>query len=313
MSALAAADIGWPPELSWISGGRFGFTGRLGCGMRFGLKVNPGTWPEAAGWAAIAEDAGFDGLWTGDNLRNPRDPAVPVHDGPTIIAGWAASTSRIRVGLLIANLIYRKPTVLAKQAVSIDHISGGRFELGIGSGLWPTDHGMAGVPVWTPAERVDRFGEFVSAVNRLLSGDTGDHAGPYYPYWDAAMVPPPVQSRLPIIVAANAPKAMAVAAEQADAWVTFPGAATEEEFHAATLERGRTLDRLCQERGRDPRTLRRILLAYGAITPWAGPGTFPAMVERYRAAGFDEIVCYTPKPDERAVFDKVATQLSDWR
>src|SRR6185503_12044070 len=71
--------------------------------MRIGLKVNPGTWEEASQWATIAEEAGFDGLWTGDNMRNPRDPAVPVHDGPTIIAGWAATTSRIRVGLLIAN------------------------------------------------------------------------------------------------------------------------------------------------------------------------------------------------------------------
>ena len=111
--------------------------------MRFGLKVNPAGWDDASSWAGIAEEAGFDGLWTGDNLRNPRDPAIAVHDGPTIIAGWAATTRRIRVGLLIANLVFRQPTVLAKQATTIDHVSGGRFDLGIGSGVWPTDHGMA--------------------------------------------------------------------------------------------------------------------------------------------------------------------------
>jgi alkanesulfonate monooxygenase SsuD/methylene tetrahydromethanopterin reductase-like flavin-dependent oxidoreductase (luciferase family) len=281
--------------------------------MRFGLKVNPGTWEDAARWARLAEQVGFDGLWTGDNLRNPRDPGIAVHDGPTIIAGWAATTSRIRIGLLIANLIYRHPTVLAKQAVTLDHVSGGRFELGIGSGLWPTDHGMAGVPGWQPGERLARFAEFVGAVERLLAGAVDDHPGPHYPYWDAAMTPGPVQTRLPIIVAANAPKALAVAVAHADAWVTFPGQATEEEFHAHTVERGRALDRLCLARDRVPETLRRMLLAYGAITPWASVDAFEAMVSRYREAGIDEIVCYTPKPEKRAVFDKVVSRLADWR
>lgn len=281
--------------------------------MRFGLKVNPGTWPEAARWAGVAEEVGFDSLWTGDNLRNPRDPAIPVHDGPTIIAGWAATTTRIQVGLLIANLVFRAPTVLAKQAVTLDHISGGRFALGIGSGLWPTDHNMAGVPVWPAGERSARLAELVASVDRLLSGDVTPSSGPYYPYSDAAMTPAPVQHRLPIIVAANGPKALGVVAAHADAWVTFTGAAGAEEFHAATVERGQTLDRLCSEQGRDPRSVRRILLAYGAIQPWSTPDSFAAMVDRYRAAGIDEIVCYTPKPEERAVFDKLVERIGDWR
>jgi alkanesulfonate monooxygenase SsuD/methylene tetrahydromethanopterin reductase-like flavin-dependent oxidoreductase (luciferase family) len=169
--------------------------------MRFGLKVNPGTWEEAGRWAGIAEDAGFDGLWTGDNMRNPRDPAIPVHDGPTLISAWAATTKRIRVGLLIANVVFRRPTVLAKQAVTLDHISGGRFELGIGAGLWPTDHGMSGVPMWSPRERADRLAEFVAIIDRLLSGNVDDHEGAYYSYEQAAMTPAPLQTPLPMIVA----------------------------------------------------------------------------------------------------------------
>lgn len=275
--------------------------------MRFGLKVNPGTWQEATQWARIAEESGFDGLWTGDNLLNSRNAATPVHDGPTIIAAWAATTTRIRVGLLIGNMAYRRPTVLAKQAVSIDHVSAGRFELGIGSGLWPADHAMAGVPFWNPRERADRLREFVGAVDRLLSGDTSDHEGPHYPYSNAAMSPAPIQPRIPLIVAANGPKGLAVVADHADAWVTFTGAAAEEEFYQATAERGRTLDALSAERGR---RVRRILLAYGSLTPWASADGFARMVERYEGLGFDEIVCYTPKPDERAVFDKVVSRFS---
>jgi alkanesulfonate monooxygenase SsuD/methylene tetrahydromethanopterin reductase-like flavin-dependent oxidoreductase (luciferase family) len=280
--------------------------------MRFGLKVNPGSWDEATQWARIAEDAGFDGLWTGDNARNARDPAVPVHDGPTIIAGWAATTTRIRVGLLIANVALRRPTLLAKQAVTLDHVSGGRFELGIGSGLWPADHAMAGVPVWNGRERAERLGEFVGIVDRLLAGDVADHDGPYYAYSQAAMAPASVQPRIPIIVAADGPKALSVAAAHADAWVTFPAAAGEEEFHRKAIERGQTLHRLCEERDRDPATLRRILLAYGGIDPWASADGFARLVDRYRDVGFDEIVCYSPKPHERAVFDEVAGRLRSY-
>jgi alkanesulfonate monooxygenase SsuD/methylene tetrahydromethanopterin reductase-like flavin-dependent oxidoreductase (luciferase family) len=276
--------------------------------VRFGLKVNPATWDEATRWAGVAEDAGFDGLWTGDNMRNPRDPAVPVHDGPTLISAWAATTNRIRVGLLIANVVFRRPTLLAKQAVTLDHISAGRFDLGIGSGVWPTDHGMSGVPMWTPRERVDRLAEFVGIVDRLLSGDVEDYEGAYYSYQQAAMTPAPVQTPIPMIVAANAPRALAVAAAHAHGWVTFPGAATEEDFYEASIKRIGTLDQLSSDRP----ALRKILLGYGAITPWSSEDAFARLVDRYREIGFDEIVCYAPKPDERAVFDRVVANLDSW-
>ena len=276
--------------------------------MRFGLKVNPAGWDDAAQWAGVAEAAGFDGLWTGDNLRSPRDPAIPVHDGPTIISGWAATTTRIRVGLLIANMVFRQPTVLAKQATTLDHVSRGRFDLGIGSGVWPTDHGMAGTPVWTARERTDRLAEFVAVVDRLLSGDVSDHAGPYYPYTLAAMTPDTVQERLPLIVAANAPRALAVVAAHGDGWVTFPGAAAEAEFYEASVRRGEVLDALLEGR-----QIRRVLLAYGEIDPWSSVDGFARLVDRYRAIGFDELVLYAPKEHERPVFDKVTARLDSFR
>jgi alkanesulfonate monooxygenase SsuD/methylene tetrahydromethanopterin reductase-like flavin-dependent oxidoreductase (luciferase family) len=276
--------------------------------MRFGLKVNPAGWDDASYWAGVAESAGFDGLWTGDNLRNPRDPAIPVHDGPTIITGWAATTSRIRVGLLIANVVFRQPTVLAKQATTMDHVSRGRFDLGIGSGVWPTDHGMAGVRVWTARERADRLAEFVAVVDRLLSGDVADHDGPYYPYSQAAMTPGTVQDRLPLIVAANAPRALAVVAAHGDGWVTFPGAASEVDFYEASVERCRILDELL-----GGREIRRILLAYGEINPWASVDGFARLVERYRRVGFNELVVYAPKDHELDVFEQVAAKLDSYR
>jgi alkanesulfonate monooxygenase SsuD/methylene tetrahydromethanopterin reductase-like flavin-dependent oxidoreductase (luciferase family) len=82
------------------------------------------------------------------------------------------------------------------------------------------------------AQRPRALAEFVAIVDRLLAGYTGDHAGPHYPYQDAATTPGPVQRRVPIIISANGPRALAVAAEHGDGWVTFPGAATEEQVRS---------------------------------------------------------------------------------
>ena len=277
--------------------------------MRYGLKVNPATWDEASEWAATAEDVGFDALWTGDNIRHPRDPSTPVHAGPELLAAWAATTTRISVGLLIANVVFRSPMLLAKQAVTLDHVSAGRFQLGVGAGMWPTDHAMAGVPPWPAKERSARLDEFVRIVDRLLSGDASDHDGAYYSYHDAAMSPAPVQQRIPLIVAANASASLEVVAGHADAWVTFAGQAAEEDFYHASIQRMRALDRLCLERDREPGTVRRILLAYGSLQPWSGADALPRLTERYRDIGFDEIVCYAPKPDERGTFEKAVSRL----
>jgi Luciferase-like monooxygenase len=168
---------------------------------------------------------------------------------------------------------------------------------------------MSGVPMWTSEERAERLAEFVAVVDRLLSGNVEDHHGRYYPYQQAAMTPAAVQRPIPLIVAANSPRALGVAAEFAQGWVTFPGHATEEEFHRASIRRIGALDRL---RGDRP-PLRKILLAWGAITPWAAADSFARLVDRYREIGFDEMVCYSPKPPERATFDKAVAELGTWR
>ncbi|MFC0628157.1 LLM class flavin-dependent oxidoreductase [Kribbella deserti] len=133
-----------------------------------------------------------------------------------------------------------------------------------------------------------------------------NHAGKYYSYEQAAMTAGPVQGRIPLIVAANAPRALDVVAAQTDGWTTFPGTAPEDEFRAASVKRIERLER-------SGRPLRRILLAYSAITPWSSVDGFRAMVADYAAIGFDEIGCHAPKPEERAVFDQVVPTLADYR
>lgn len=168
---------------------------------------------------------------------------------------------------------------------------------------------MAGVPQWQAKERSARLGEFVGIVDRLLAGDTRDHDGVYYSYRDAAMSPTPVQHRIPLIVAANASTSLEVVADHADAWVTFAGTAGEEDFYQGSIRRMRALDRLCLERDREPASLRRILLVYGSLQPWSSTDALPKLTERYRDIGFDELVCYAPKPDERGTFEQVVGEL----
>lgn len=118
--------------------------------IRFGLMSFRPAWQEAMEDAGRARRHGFDSLLTGDHLRHPRDPRFGFLDGWSMLAAWAAATSDIRLGMLVSNIIYRHPVVLARQAAAVDHISGGRLNLGIGTGVYATDHAMVGTEPWEP-------------------------------------------------------------------------------------------------------------------------------------------------------------------
>lgn len=107
------------------------------------------------------EEAGFDLLMTGDHMRHPFDANFELLDGWTVLAAWGVLTSRVRLAMLVSNVIYRNPALLARQAVAVDHISAGRLDLGIGSGIFGTDHAMAGVRPWSGDERLERTEEVV--------------------------------------------------------------------------------------------------------------------------------------------------------
>ena len=277
--------------------------------MRLGLKVNPAGWDDASDWAGIAESAGFDGLWTGDNLRNPRDPAIPVLDGPTVITGWAAITSRIRVGLLIGNLVFRHPTVLAKQATD----DGPRVARPVRPrhrvrSLADGPRDGRGTAV-DGEERTERLSEFVAVVSRLLAGDVSDHDGPYYPYSQASMAPGTVQEPAAADRRGECARRWRWTAAHGDGWTSFPRRCRRGGLlRGLGRTRAEVLDELL-----GGREIRRILLAYGKLDPWASVDGFARLVERYRGVGFNELVVYAPKEHEREVFDQVAAKLDSFR
>jgi alkanesulfonate monooxygenase SsuD/methylene tetrahydromethanopterin reductase-like flavin-dependent oxidoreductase (luciferase family) len=256
--------------------------------------------------AERAEQRGFDVLWTGDHLFNFRRPDEPMLDGWVSLSAWAATTTRIRLGMLITNLAWRSPVLVARSSVAVDQVSGGRLELGIGAGAYG-DQAMAGVLDMLPGERIARLDEGAGVIDRLLRGDMTPFAGRFTRYEAAGTAPGCVQQpRPPITIAANGDRALRVVAAHADTWNTFgdPDLAPEE-FLAATLDRSRRLDVYCAEIGRDPATVRRSLIVYPPhVDAWAAPDTVEELVERFQKAGFTEFVFYWPTTEPQVpIFD----------
>lgn len=281
--------------------------------VRLGIVIIPTSpWSEMVRRARIVEEAGFDTLMTGDHLRHPLDPAAEFLDGWTALAGWAAVTSRVRLAMLVSNVIYRQPAVLAKQAIAVDHISDGRLDLGIGSGVFESDHRMAGVPTWSLDERVGRTEEVIVLVDRLLRGVTEDWAGRWYSVADAAVAPLPVQRpRPPIVVGANHSRMLRVTARHADVWNTWGGYGLDEPtFLARTRHRVAEIDHACENAGRDPASLERsVLVHHSVFQPWRSTGNFERIVSTFAAIGFGECLMYWPQPHERDGFDRVITEV----
>ena len=280
--------------------------------MRFGLMSFPGDAVEVAADARLAFEAGFDTIATGDHLRHPRDPLVPLLDGWSVLAAWAAITDRLRVAMLVSNLIYRDPVLVAKQAIAVDQLSDGRLDLGVGAGVYSTDHAMAGVPVWAGGERIERLSEFVRALDTGLRGSKSFEGG-FYTFREASWSPGPVQRpRPPIAIGAVGPRVLRLAAELADTWSAFGGTSLDDEdaFFSALGDQARTLERCCEEIGRDPKSLRRSLLAFRPLAPWRSVHEVERIASAAHNLGFDELILYKPADaDEMRVFEKTATTL----
>ena len=178
-------------------------------------------------WAEAArriESLGYATLVIPDNLRYTLAP-VPA------LAAAAAATRTLRVGPYVLANDFRNPVLLAKDVATLDFLSGGRFELGLGAGRPDSSHenGMLGIPFDRGGVRVSRLAESLTVVKRLLAGETVNAPGPYYAASEAQVSPPPVQKpHPPILVAGSGPRMLSLAAREADI-VAFGIAPTEGE------------------------------------------------------------------------------------
>jgi alkanesulfonate monooxygenase SsuD/methylene tetrahydromethanopterin reductase-like flavin-dependent oxidoreductase (luciferase family) len=265
--------------------------------LRFGIMVLQNLpYPELVEHYQYIETLGFDNAWVADHFVDPYVPDKPWFDAWTILAALAARTSKIQLGAMVTNIIYRNPAVFAKQVLTIDHISNGRVNVAIGatSGR-DLSHTMTGIPVWETPERVRRFREFTEIVDQMLRNPTTTYVGKYYQIKDATMSPNPIQQpRPPLTLAAAGPATLKVAAESADTWNSFGKFnASSEEGLAITHERGQMLDEYCAKIGRDPQTIRRSFLAgMTADKPFASMQAFHDFVGRYQEIGISEFIFY---------------------
>ena len=167
--------------------------------------------------AQAAELAGFTGLAVMDHLFPPGAPDQPMYEALTTVTWLAAVTEELRLGQLVLCDAFRHPAVLARQAVTLDHLSGGRFELGIGSGSTPGELAAYGFPASTGAQRVERLAETLALLRGFWSGEPVHHQGANFSVDGARQLPTPL-GRLPLVIGGTGPKTMALVAEYADWW-----------------------------------------------------------------------------------------------
>lgn len=286
--------------------------------LRFGVLVLPdASFPVLRERWRRVEELGFDFLFVADHARHTGDTSRTWFDGWTTLTAMALETSTIRIGPLVANPVLRPPTTLAKGAAAVDHLSEGRLELAIGQGVERFDHDEVGVPYWSPVERAARFREYVEVVDGALrSWDSPfDFAGRHHRAREVTLAPAPVQRpRPPITVGGRSPTARRVAAERADCWNTFGlGPTPVQEVVETTGRQNRDLDEHCARLGRDPASLRRSLVMWAPLDPWAAPDAFERLVESFRAAGIAEFIVMWPPEDRLSLLERAAATIASLR
>jgi alkanesulfonate monooxygenase SsuD/methylene tetrahydromethanopterin reductase-like flavin-dependent oxidoreductase (luciferase family) len=288
--------------------------------LRFHVLLLPNVgWPELKARAVRLEELGFEVVGLADHFVDWTNPPTPWFEAWTALAAIAEATRTIRLSTIVTQIPLRNPAMLARQALTLDHISHGRVELGLGTGLTiDPSYAMAGLPNWEPGERVDRFGEYVELVARLLAQEITTYAGRYYRVEGAVMNPRPVQApRPPLLIAALGPRMMRHAARHADLWNTLSFRPTFAEQLAETQARCAAMDDLCAAIGRDPATLRRSYTMFdpqarprgGAIAYWESPERFIDHVSRVVELGISDVGVYYPL-DPRQL-DPLETIASD--
>ena len=256
------------------------------------------------------ESLGLDSVWDCDHLNQTSAPESPYFEGWTLLSALAAHTERIRIGVLVSCNPFRHPGLLAQCAVTVDHVSNGRLELGMGAGYAEGEHERFGIPLPPPGDRRRAFHEAVRIVDSLLRNETTTFQGRYYRLDGAHIRPAPVQKpRPPLVLGAHRTRMLRICAELADTW-NSSGSIDEME------ERNAILDEHCADLGRDPHQIRRSwygwaskMKSQGLPDPWDSVDAFADVVGRYRESGVEEFIIDQPRPEQFPVLEKAVTDV----
>jgi len=252
--------------------------------LRIGLKVSQiATIDELEAVWKIADDAGFDHCWNMDHVASLRDDhRSDIFEAWTELAGMAARTTRTRIGCAVTGNTYRHPAMLAKMAVTVDHLSRGRLEFGIGAGWAENEHTMLNLPFGTAGDRATRLEEAVPIIKSLWTQPSTTFEGKHYQLVDAIAEPKPMQRPYPPIWVGGTGRrrTLRVVAEHADVW-NAPGGTPEE-----IAELNGVLEAHCADVGRDSAEIRRSVQIHVA----RDGDRLEELITGYLAVGVTEII-----------------------
>ena len=275
--------------------------------LRFGLKLS-GQDTSIGALRSVwrtAEDGGFDHVWDFDHLASIGEggPDRPIYEGWTLQAAMAEATKRVRIGCLVTGNTYRNPALLAKTAVTIDHLSGGRLEFGIGAAWAEIEHEMYGFEGLD--HRVGRLSESLQIIHSLFTEPRTNFNGRYYQMKDAIGNPKPIQQpHPPLWIGASGPTTLRLVARHADVWNIAGGDPDRVKELTPMFEEA------CAAVGKDQSEVRRSI-QFG----WDGRdrGELLEVSGRYLALGVTEQVIYLRGSQPEALAEKVAEALPELR
>ncbi len=266
-------------------------------------------WPTMADIWRRAEELGFAGGWVYDHLAWRGHS--PWDDAYASLAAAAAVTSKIRLGTLVTSPNFRTPVPTASAVRTIDRISGGRLSLGIGAGgNTHTSDGDVLDRDWTPRERADRFEEWVTHLDALLTGESVSVAGEYWSSRGVTIAPGLVQQRPPFWIAARGPRGMRLAGRLGQGWIANPSEESPYDDTRAQLAR---LEEACAAGGADVRAMPKLLLTGFTEEPWLeSVAAYDDLAGRYAELGITDVAIHWPRSGtqwdaDSGVFEAIAT------
>ncbi|MBA2719016.1 MAG: TIGR03560 family F420-dependent LLM class oxidoreductase [Chloroflexi bacterium] len=289
-------------------------------------------WPSLLAAGIRAEELGFESLWTWDHLY----PIVgssdgPIHEGWLTLAAWAQATKRIRIGLMVGANTFREPSLTAKMATTLDHISGGRATLGIGGAWFEEEHEAYGLAFGDGfPERLRWLAEALPIMRGMLRNDRPTAKGIHYKAKAVRNNPPPIQKRLPLLIGGGGEQVtLKLVAKYADA--NNVGGGIEKVRHKEEV-----LLRHCQAVGRDPKEIERtsgigvvvirdsraearkvadaIFEGNGKAEPWKDqpvgtPEDVVAFIAPYLEIGYQHLIAGFPNPYDEESMTRLATEV----
>ncbi|HET6665992.1 MAG TPA: LLM class F420-dependent oxidoreductase [Intrasporangium sp.] len=272
--------------------------------LRFGLKLSQdATIDQLRDLWRVADEGGFDSCWVMDHFATlgPRDDG-DIFETWTLLAAMAEVTTRTRIGCAVVGNTYRHPGVLAKMAVTVDHLSGGRLDFGIGAAWAENEHTMLGLDFGTRKDRADRLEESLQVILGLWTQPRTSFAGKHYRLQDAVAEPKPVQRpHPPIWIGGSGPRrTLRLAAQYADVWNAAGGDPAEIAASSAIL------DQHCADLGRDPGEIRRsVQFRVSADTVDHAAATAKSYVE----IGITDFLLIVSGANPVAIAEALTTQL----